>query len=221
MKIIELLEAIVKPKIELPKQFRGTLKDNRFNGIEAFSKVRDKRNDPHLIQKYSHTPMTSEWEEGFMLFTKYIVKHDLMDNIFFPKIYKVGQIKDANGKHIDKYDIERLEQTTSLSHDEFVAIYDKIFNNPPKVYNERVLASQLHNAIEHFDGSNIKDPELLTALEAINKLANEVKRKYLKLHVTVNVDIHSDNIMIRRTPYGPQLVINDPLAVLRNRSRYF
>jgi hypothetical protein len=26
------------------------------------------------------------------------------------------------------------------------------------------------------------------------------------------LDIHSDNIMIRQTPHGPQLVITDPLA---------
>jgi hypothetical protein len=48
------------------------------------------------------------------------------------------------------------------------------------------------------------DPNLIQSFKIIKKLE--------KSNPTFMDDMHINNLMIRRTPIGPQLVINDPLA---------
>ena len=66
----------------------------------------------------------------------------------------------------------------------------------------------LSNGIDLADYSSnlrqeIKDPHLLAAIEFIKKVAREEN---------YGTDLHADNIMVRRTSVGPQIVINDPLG---------
>lgn len=58
MKILDLLEGLVDTEIERPKQYSKQLRRTDKKMDSGFSTVRTVRNDPHMIQKYSHTPLS-------------------------------------------------------------------------------------------------------------------------------------------------------------------
>ena len=136
-------------------------------------------------------------------------------NPYFPKVTSIQQVKaPAKDNIMFAIYMEHLAESTDGSAVETETMFRTIFTEK---YLERFsgryakgiglahhLASHVSSALEgNVHHSSIKDKHFLNAASLINKIYNRVPQ--------VGIDIHSGNIMIRRTETGPQLVITDPV----------
>lgn len=222
MKIYQLLEAIVKTEVQPDKKFHGTLRPRDFgNRIRQseFSVVTHKENDPHMVRKHNYRPMDPKASrrfrtDGFNFFVQELINRDAMDNIYFPKVYSMKKISDDSNQYIHTYKTEKLYDMKQLSREELLKICEEIFG-PDDMSNDfdendliSIIAGKIEYALINYDYSDIKSDELINALQILAGIAKDA----IKSPEKYRLDVHTQNIMARRTPYGPQLVINDPLA---------
>lgn len=220
MKINKILETIVDTKIHPDQRYHGFLRqDAKGTTNSVYSKVKDVKNEPHMVRKYNHRPMDKYAHkrnavDGFNYFIEQLIEKEETDNIHFPKVYSMKKIVDDNDNFIHTYDIEKLIPGFRLTKDELVKVCTESFGEEEgsDQYDEddlqRIIAGKIIYAIEKNDYTDIISDSLIEALNIITdiiKSAVKIKRGH-------RLDIHSDNIMYRRTPYGVQLVINDPIA---------
>jgi hypothetical protein len=157
-----------------------------------------------------------------------LAKNDrFTSNPYFPKIYDI-QIKKIPLEPDDPttlYDyvwaveMERLYEFGDVSDDEAFMLGNRIFYDYKSITKEiikdeaknnekEILVAHLYNLITTFKpvkySTSIKDPQFKKAILLIRALRSKNESMFY--------DIHSANIMIRRTPAGPQLVITDPLG---------
>ncbi len=165
-------------------------------------------NGPHAAQMLT--------KDGFNYFIENIIKSDSFDNIHFPKVYNIKKITDKEGNWIHKYDVERLIPLKELSNREIYRLFTDNFKRHVKEYEKMDsydledtrsnIGFILSSAIRKNDHSELRSAELK---KAVSLLHNMNTRASDEGHF---MDLHSDNVMARRTPYGLQLVINDPFA---------
>jgi hypothetical protein len=229
MKILPLLERQIDTRID-SKQFHGKLKAAVGRQTTSFSKGREHKTDPHMFQKYGHTPLRPGHVDGYDVFIRYLIDHDI-DNPHFPRVYNVKRITDKQGRHITKYDVEKLLPYQKLSPEELIRVMQHTFELD---YNEKlllndtiedmrhderygssirktkekqeVLARQMSGLLDINDTSNIRLDSLKEAVEMILKIQKEME---------LMEDLHLDNIMYRRTGQGIQFVLNDPFSYSR------
>lgn len=223
MKILQLLEALITPT-QTNKTFNGTLRSryetgrkasNRELGNGGFSAVKPHSKDPHMVKKHNTGPAAAEID-GYNVYVGLLVDHDLMDNPHFPRVYNATQIKDKKGNFINTFDIEKLEDFMHLSPEDAEAIVRNHFQKgvidiDPKWFVDGesyfladVIADRVHDALYYGDFSQLKG-KFAEAVQTLNKIFHDEG-------LIRNLDMHSGNVMMRRTPHGPQLVITDPLA---------
>lgn len=221
MKIQTILEAIIATASD-EKKYSGMLRHSQGHFDSSFSTVRNNRDDPHTVVKHNFRPMNPvQWDsmptDGFNFFIEALIRKDAMDNIFFPKVYNIRKISDNHGQYIHKYVTEKLYPLNSLEVDDLKKIYGEClygykkagFNEEEEHYPRkmaRAIAGALSDAVENQDFSRIKSDELKEALQILLVIKNEFSKR------GAGFDLHSDNIMARRTPFGVQLVINDPFS---------
>lgn len=224
MKIKKILE-IIEPQVSSGRysgSFSGGYKgdyeskdsmsvDKGTVGRGLFSTVKADK-DPHMVKKY-----TTNFEEDdvFDLYVRFIIKNKLHENPYFPRIYNFKEIRDKEGKPLYKYQIEKLQNITNLEKPELEFIIDKLFGNgffekhlsgETKRSIIYELANAVETAIENDVGNKIKDDDFKKAAKLIRMFAKSKKCPNCR------IDLHQNNIMARRTPYGVQLVITDPVA---------
>lgn len=187
-------------------------------GRGNFANVRPDKKDPHMVRKNHHTPIFGDEEDGYVPFINYLIQHKLMgEYVNLPRIYDVKRIASKrNEGYIYSYTLEKLLSFKEVEMDEMNSVINRTLGDkPPKgmpwfnredAQNTKTLnqwfASQIERSLG--DGYNIRDPELVKALELIDKVNTDNPNNI--------TDIHGGNIMYRRTPHGLQVVITDPLA---------
>lgn len=148
----------------------------------------------------------------------------LTDNVHFPKVYKSGKITDRRGKHLDTYQIERLIPHSSVSAQEIFACASAIFDE--KKVDENGFRLSEHGDIsgiisglavhEHDElAEAVTSESLMEAIAGIRHCIQKGRRQFDR-SVSVFADLHSDNLMYRRTPHGLQLVFSDPIAIVHH-----
>lgn len=172
-----------------------------------------KTKDPHTVRKISHT--SNIFDDAYYIYISYIIEHKLQDNPHFPRIYNVKRIEDNEKKRSHySFELEKLESIDSISTEELKLWIE---NNIKREYFNSVQM-HTHEEIETFISQIIKsciqskqlsmdsitDKRLIQACNIIN----DIKHKNNELYY----DIHSENLMFRRAPFGLQLVITDPFA---------
>lgn len=183
------------------------------------------------VGRYSSSPQS----DGYLSYINEIIStNEMATNPYFPRIYDVRVYPTLPDWERPKRDqpageyvieMERLEPTTVLSSAEVSAIGRKIFKSwneeamkshgrtyndgeddqQIRLYRARYLAVHMSAAVGKY-GPNIHDvhdEKLLEAIELIERVSAKPG---------MFLDMHEDNIMVRRTSIGPQLVIIDPLA---------
>jgi hypothetical protein len=124
--------------------------------------------------------------------------------------------------------LEKLDHLTLLTQSDYLFLFKKLFNIEISETDIKymkwniadILADILSEYINNRNSSYLKkyfnvksvtiqDKQLNEVLNVIKKLQGNVIKRLIKK--TPHVDLHSDNIMFRRTKFGPQLVIIDPL----------
>ena len=88
---------------------------------------------------------------------------------------------------MDEFDMQRI---------------DSYSNKPWAIWSE--IASECNRAVERSNYTNIRDDELKEALMLIDKIIQE--------NPDWNADLHVNNIRIRGSSQGPQLVLMDPIS---------
>lgn len=204
----DLLEAVHSTKND-SAQFHGqfhpsTIKNKNSIASGDNSNVTNDRSDPHMVRKYNKNPM-DDAADGFEAFINYLIDHDLMDNIHFPQVYEVKHLDDTTGTHVNKFQIEKLIKLESLSREELVALTNSHFNPELVTADPFFIATTVSDAVTYPAQLNmkVKMESLKEALQIISDIRKEERR---------HLDIHANNLMVRRTPYGPQLVIADPFT---------
>lgn len=218
MKIDTLLE-IIDTEVS-DRTYSGTFKTNFTHypnqlGMGFYSKVVDDKEDPHFVKKYNHRFDNSRIHDGFVIYAEAIIRYKLYDNPFFPRIYKHNKTHDSHGKVLHSYQIERLYPLKQLSLEEIKFLYSQLFNDGENIIEEvggssatlDTLISVMVNIISdsiRATARDIKNPDLLNAVNIISSIVNACSECFL--------DLCANNVMFRRSPYGVQLVITDPIA---------
>lgn len=175
----------------------------------AFEKPKGEGHDIALMTK---TFRDSLKLDGKAMFMRMAARH-APEN---PHLPRVTEIHSYENKHQGKiphtvYKVERLHNIDDLSHDERRAMWRHAFQYEP---DHDVDSDEFARAIDrHLRNSKYAKhfPTNPHLTDAINKI-QRVKERAEKHDVYPAVDMHSGNIMARRTPHGPQLVITDPLV---------
>jgi hypothetical protein len=172
--------------------------------------------DPHEFVKKPH--MTTLLDQD--AYYKYIqeirkLKKAGYHNPFFPQVYNVDITQDAKGNQRPRYRIEKLQPGEKYPVETLIGMYERLFktqfdmnsidsysNKPWAIWSE--IADQVNRAVERSNYTNIQDDLLIEALMLIDKIIEE--------NPDWNVDLHVNNIRIRGSSQGPQLVLMDPIS---------
>lgn len=189
-------------------------------------------NDPGTATRVTRTVQDIK-KDSYFKYLSAIAKSDrIQRNPYFPKIYSVRVVPDKHGNQMYSVEMERLLEFNTLSAEECVMLGERLFFNFTGFAKEYVarrrelISTQQRNTVS-MKSKGTAGFVLLKAIEkCINfgeKVATYVKdpklkealiilRDLIKKDEDVVPDIHDGNIMIRRGPGGPQLVLTDPVA---------
>lgn len=196
-------------------------------GGGAFGTAFQHESRPGEVTKTSK-PTKDLTGDGYYKYISTILKNNRMQsNPYFPKIYgmKVYQTPDEWYFYVVK--MEKLYPLTDLSEDEMAAIVEKTLHikhftpddasaslNDVDETLRKVIAT-IERGIGHGNHQNFPNKRDVTALTNIKdpqlKQAVMVSKQFTRSGEHNN-DIHSANVMFRRTQHGAQLVITDPLS---------
>lgn len=166
----------------------------------------------HAALSHSDDPMYTDriWRTAFdedagTSWLKYVHQHsELHNNPFVPRLFEI-----QHGK-IVTYQVEKLipflEPDILRNKHLMLSKLKQYFNNIDldKATARSIIITELSKVLDRGDYSNIKDPQLKQALQAVDQMITYGQNK------TIN-DITDTNLMWRMTHLGPQLVITDPL----------
>lgn len=217
MKLIDLQEIFTPTETTIfsNRKFRPNYDPNptkRELGRGKYSVVADDPADPHMVKKRQLSRSdTDNSKDLYTTFAKTVVAYKLWNKIHFPRIYEIKVLQDKDHKQLFKWRIEKLHDIYTLSPEEFDSLINRYFtrdivqaiNKSP----ER-MCDIMRSMIVKKDFSNVEDEQFKTCMAIISKMIQSFQSigRYFKL------DLHSGNIMVRRTSVGPQLVITDPFS---------
>lgn len=206
------------------KQYGGTLRKQRGrrSGMNEIGKgtqsaAKFDRNDPHMIVKHSMEPYEKNIrDDGFNAFINYLINNKLMgENIHLPRVYNVKTIRDANGKHIHKYTVEKLIAYNDISKDEILA-FAEVHLQPDSMQfsdheDDSVFVTNAFRLIAMHLGKCILYPTLIKDYVRSETLAEALKIiRQASMELGKPEDLHPGNYMWRRGSTGLTLVFNDP-----------
>lgn len=169
--------------------------------------------------------------DAYFQYVSALAKNDrIANNPFFPRIYKVKVVKDKYGAESYSVEMERLMEFETLSPEECNMLGERLFFNYKGFEREafarqkEITPTERRDAVSREGNAGyallmamrkcldypeqvatyIKDPKLKAALMILQSM--------IKRDVEIVPDIHSGNVMVRRGPSGPHLVITDPIA---------
>jgi len=211
--------------------------DIKVLGTGAFATAYQHKDTPHDVTKGSKASVEPDgWQA---LFTALSKDKEAAANPYFPRFRSINKFKgnyNDEGKPRQSYvvKVEKLEPYQALSKAERKMLVNKIFNEHGiDVLNHYFEEEnrKMHKYIRRKDPTSelfagekfawaiqaclendtwadelrwqIEDKHFLEAIEFIQKAAEEYNYGF---------DLHYNNLMIRRTSVGPQLVLNDPLG---------
>lgn len=215
MRLSEIYESLVQPEISNDSEFAEDPSsmseyDRMEFGIDdqgAFAYKRNLKDNPHEIEKISRSSI-AVISDKYWQYVDYLLKHDLMDNPYFPNIYNVEDNYKSNkdGALQARARIEKLDHFNSLNSKEAQYLAEKIFGinaASNDIYTYKNLYVIFAEATFLPDEIEILDENFIEAKKYLHRFAREYYATF---------DLSINNIMVRRTPYGPQLVFSDPFV---------
>lgn len=217
MRLLELFtttqkQTPVRAKFDKKNIVRGSRKHE--GGVQAYAVPNDR--DPHEISLRYREPL--EKNISLLADPKYAWAQTAIkyatDNPFFPRIYVVNVKTDSGGRKLPRYRMEKLQHLRVLPSETLTGMYENLFGKEYPYNTDKEdssmdiaedIAQKLERAVDTRDLSEIDNTQLRQALKHIIDL--------LKNDKNFITDIHANNVMVRGTPFGPQLVITDPLYI--------
>lgn len=191
--------------------------------------------EPGTVRKVTKNPVDDLEKDAYFQYVSLIAKNDRMSsNPYFPKIFNI-QVrsfyrKDFTGEenlgveYVYAVDLERLLPFSSLSNKEARMLGNRIFYDFEKKYRPGRVTSgkskidylgELSDRIEVTFSEDVFNvsPSLLATItkDRYYKQALLLIRAMIHKNDSMFEDMHDKNIMIRRGPQGPQIVITDPV----------
>lgn len=214
-----------KPRTRIPDRAKAPLQSSPSSrsdpnierlGRGSFSTAYVHKDAPQDVTKGSRAQNEPDGYEIF--FRGLAADKNVQANPYFPRFRNINTFSSKDSTEAGAYGgpvtsymvkIERLWPLFHLSRSEEKMLLGKMFTRRAHDYFGKAMTidSMIDNVITDMKKINdewVKDPHLLEALLFIRTLA--AKYSY---HVDL---LTSNNIMIRRTSVGPQVVINDPLG---------
>lgn len=239
MRLYEITTPITPAKFEPQYAQSATqtgleLDDTDELGTGAFATAFSTRTEPGTVRKIVKPQLEDTFErDAYFKYVQLLTKHErFLKNPYFPKIYDI-QVKtyEKNGGTYYTYavDMERLDHWSSLSEEEALMLGKRMFHDYERLAkqhfkNNKGMPDQQRVSLLEFIRFDIfkgygvrdfethstvfKDSDLKKAIMLIQSLENVFKGA----DKTLFFDIHAGNIMVRRTPGGPQLVFTDPVV---------
>lgn len=215
MLLTEIIQTDVT-NVNLPnRKFKQSKSQEDSIGKGRYSTVRNDPKDPHMVikkTKFDKNSTSYHNKDVYPQFIEELINSDQKMNPYFPRVYGMKSYNDKSDDKLHKFNIERLEDLRQLSAEEMDHIMSLIMEDDVRkawnIDNERMLAWFISEAIKKNSvRKEIKDKNLYDALTFLSKF---LKKNWF-------LDLHSENMMFRRTPYGPQLVITDPFSQESNQ----
>lgn len=215
-------EAVVKKLMPKNAQQLG------INGL--YGSAYHNPDDPGTVTKVVRAVDDYE-KDAYFKYVSALAKNDrISNNPFFPRIYKIQVTKDNEGRNMYSVEMETLLDFGTLSSEECNMIGERLFFNYAGFERDalarakEIASTERRKAISTESNAKfallkamgkclerpeqvatyIKDPKLKAALMILQSL--------LKKNRNMASDIHEGNIMVRRGPGGPHLVITDPIC---------
>lgn len=239
MKIKHLLEYVfpkiqnVEVKTDRHPGQRNTMKPNdvKYAGGGNFSNVwQNPQKTPHDVRKISKGHMRMDID-GFYFYLLELEEHNDNTNPYFPRFREIKVYTDTHNDELFGNDvrrdvitystqIERLADMRKLNKSEEIAILFRIFGDRQhrKPAVDRFIEGILNNNQPY--GQKllgiirvaITDNKFLRMLDDTDFKNAITFLKHVHAVRSVSYDLHDENIMVRRTPYGAQLVFVDPFS---------
>ena len=175
--------------------------------------------DPFMFRKKNHLPGKTLSKDAYFQYVKTIAPH-IKSNPFLPRIYEVRIEKDPTGDEQPEYTLEKLVHLEDVNLQTLKSVCYSIFGNNEQEIENFITTKQCINLL--IDGletafySNesarrtagsgqisVTNKKLLQALSIIKKVRDT--------NSLYGLDLHQENMMLRITPVGAQLVLTDPL----------
>ena len=187
---------------------------------------------PHDVRKISKGHNRRE-VDGFYFYMLALEKHSDNTNPYFPrfrgiKIYTDKHENSEGGISTEDYitysvQMEKLTHLRDLSNSEKRSILFRLFGDrqhrdpaAEQFINKQLSGSTpygykilgiIRNSVSGWKGNEllklIVDEDFKNAIKFLQKVHKDYEIGY---------DLHDNNVMIRRTPYGPQIVFLDPFS---------
>lgn len=182
------------------------------HGVYAAAVMSEK--NPNSVMKISRGTNNLEDDPYYGYLSSIATHPNVESNPFIPRVYqvKVYETTDNIYKFFYIVKMERLYELTSLSDQELIKFILTITKSKMTVgfkaalgisSGDQILKKQSHEQLIHIlvdkiRREKIKDPQLQAAMNIAASTGFEF-------------DITPSNIMVRKTPSGPQLVLADPV----------
>lgn len=223
MKIIDLQEYFETDTIDVDvgdqdfDRQRYILRSYNELGRGEFSRA-ESGDDPHVVtkQQLNKSDPYGELVDLFDEYAEMISEKRLWEFIHFPRVYKTKRKHNSQGQTRYEWEMERLIPVKTIEHDEIVRLSNRYFKSSAledleeEEFHISEFVFQLEMMAELNDVKSIKDETLAKSISILNVIFNSLQRKHAP-H-TVTMDLHSENIMFRRTQNGLQVVFSDPFV---------
>lgn len=205
-------------------------------GSGMYAQVFSTQQEPGTVRKISMEPTNDLKNDAYFQYVSMIAKNDRMSgNPYFPKVFNIqvrsfyrkdftGQ-KNIGVEYVYAADLERLLPFSSLSSDEALMLGNKMFydfakkhrpmrrgdKHPSKINYRYELSGRIEDTFEG-DMWGLSASALATIIkDRYYKQAVMLIKAMIDKNDRMREDMHDENIMIRRGPGGPQVVITDPV----------
>jgi hypothetical protein len=183
-------------------------------GAGYFSSVYAHDDNPHDVMKFPRKEFNKTDTDGFRVFISALAEDkEMQSNPYFPRFRMIRKFEKGD-EHSYTARMERLFPLDSLETEDLYSIIERIYDDEtaaylydraslPHLYFKQV-ATIVSNTVEkgwHLE--KVSDPLFTEAADWLYELGQ--KEGFY-------IDLHFNNMMVRRTPYGSQLVISDPLG---------
>ena len=209
-----------------PGEDSKTARGSHKMGSGAFAAVYGHDDNPHEVVKLSE-PRSKKRIDGYEAFVRQLSRDpEMHENPHLPRIHIVRNIYNKdNDERQYIVRMEKLYPWAQLSEEEYEIMVKHTFtdsfiaqvnNSLPEWRKDRLYWSVFMQWVERsFVSADYIPEKAYTALKSKDLQNALTKIARLADKENVRLDIHSANIMFRKTQYGPVLVITDPLSSSR------
>jgi len=195
-------------------------------GMGSFGKVYIDNTDSMNVIKIGTTKGMRPEKDGFLF---YLYKIKNLKIPVFPQInyIQIYQYQTHEPDHYPEYyykvGMERLHPSSDLSKEEWIHFINRLtqpykmidLDNLDAMELGTIFVSKLQT-LTNFGYFDFPDEEEKT----VKIKLNDIKDQYFRIAIRTmkkegkrfNLDLHRENYMFRRTPYGPQIVLTDPFS---------